>query len=534
MKPILFFIGLFITLCASGVKAAEYNILDFGATPDTSVLSTEAIQKAIDQCSANGGGTVIIPAGHFKTGTLIIKSYVGLYLEQGAVLFGSRNIKDYKAIKPDYISLRTQEATVQLIYAENAEHISITGFGEINGQGSGFKKMSWNDEGITRPHLLRFIGCRQVTMENITLKNSACWMQHYLACEEMQISGLRIINRNNFNNDGIDIDGCRNVVVSDIISDSDDDGITLKSTSPRPCENVTITNCVISSRCNAIKMGTESNGGFKNISITNCVIKPSLLNAPAFFGNANGTSGISLEIVDGGTMMGIVISTIEIQGTESPLFIRLGNRARSYSKNIEIKNVGILTDITISHILIHNAGNIGCSITGQPGFPVRNIRLSDIYFEQAGGCSTDEIYRQTPEKPKDYPEATMFGSLPAYGFYIRHASNVQFENCACTYQEKDMRPAIFLEDVENASFSNMQLKSETDSPSGMIIQNGKDIIIKNSVLQGSASCFIKVNGKDNGRVSIIGNIVENGTRIVIHEDSNTQIIDQGNLILHAQ
>jgi polygalacturonase len=155
-------IGLLITFQLS---AKQYNINDFGAVADSTFLSTQAIQKAIDACSENGGGQVLIPAGYYQTGSLILKSHVDFHLENGAVLLGSKNLKDYIKLKPAYISLRTQEATIQLIYAENGENISISGFGTIDGRGSIFPKLSWNDEGMTRPHLLRFITCRDVVVK---------------------------------------------------------------------------------------------------------------------------------------------------------------------------------------------------------------------------------------------------------------------------------------------------------------------------------------------------------------------------------
>jgi len=257
------------------VFSAEYNIKQFGAVSDTSLLCTKAIQDAIDKCSSDGGGKVVIPAGHYKTGTIILKSHVNLYLEQGAILWGSTNLKDYIKIKPDFVSLRTQDATVQLIYAENASNISISGQGIIDGQGKVFKKLSMNDEGITRPHLLRFITCNYINVEGVFFRNSGCWMQHYLACDYLMIRNVRVLNRNNYNNDALDLDGCRNVTVSDFVSDTDDDGITIKSTSLRISENIVISNCIVSSRCNGIKCGTESSGGFRNIAITNCVVKPS-------------------------------------------------------------------------------------------------------------------------------------------------------------------------------------------------------------------------------------------------------------------
>lgn len=510
--------------------AGEYNILNCGAISDTTKLSTSAIQKAIDDCTANGGGRVLIPSGKYKTGTIILKNNVDLHFENGAILFGSKNLDDYIKLKPAYVSLRTQEATIQLVYAENAENVSITGFGEINGQGNGFKKLSWNDEGITRPHLLRFITCRNITIENITLKNSGCWMQHYLACDNLQIRGVKVFNRNNFNNDGLDLDGCRNVTVSDFISDSDDDGITLKSTSPRPCENISITNCVVSSRCNAIKLGTESNGGFKNICISNCIVKPSEIQKPTFFGHTGGTGGIALEIVDGGTMEGISISNIQIDGTESPIFIRLANRARPYKKDMIIDHVGSLSDVNISQVQIKNSGKTGCSITGLPEHPVKNIRLSNIVIEQAGGMPKDSINHAVEEKPKDYPEATMFGTLPAYGFYIRHASGVTLDGIQFAVKEADQRPAIHLDDVQQSVLSNMQIQSSKGTEANILLNVCQDIVIKENIIRGESDYFIRLDGKNNSNISVVNNLLEN-TNSLFNSDRHTKdLIESGNII----
>ena len=348
MKKRIYSLAMLLSI-ALFLSAKSYNIVDFGAVSDTSTLSTQAIQAAIDACYQTGGGQVTIPAGTYKTGSIFLKSHVSLFLEKGAILYGSTHLSDYINVKPAYQSLRTQDSTIQLIYAENATDTGISGFGIIDGQGKGFKKLSSTDEGITRPHLLRFITCSNVRVENVSLRNSGCWMQHYLACDDVRIKGLTIFNRVNANNDALDLDGCKNVSVSDLITDSDDDGITLKSTSPRPCENIVITNCVISSRCNAIKLGTETNGGFRNIHISNCVVKPSTI-GKGIYGYQKGLAGIALEIVDGGTMEGISISGIQIEGTAAPIFIRLGNRARPYQKNSPVTTIGTIKQISLSDI----------------------------------------------------------------------------------------------------------------------------------------------------------------------------------------
>lgn len=239
MKKIL--VSLFIIAGFSfTANAANYNIVDFGAVSDTIVSSTEAVQKAIDRCNADGGGTVTIPTGNYKIGSIFLKSHVTLYIENGATLYGSTDIKEYTPISSDYVSLRTGVPTIQLIYADNVDNVTITGQGVIDGRGKAFPKLSWNDEGLTRPHLLRFIRSRDITVSGITLKNSGCWMQHYLACDRLKIDGITVFNRNNYNNDALDLDGCHNVTVSNMIADSDDDAITLKSTSPRLCEDITI------------------------------------------------------------------------------------------------------------------------------------------------------------------------------------------------------------------------------------------------------------------------------------------------------
>lgn len=153
------------------------KITDFGAVADTNILSTQAIQKAIDLLFWEWRRTSDYSAGNYKAGTIILKSNVNFHLENGAVLYGGKSLNDYIKLKPEYISLRTQEATIQLIYAESVENVSITDFGEINGQGSGFKKLSWNER---RNHSSTldsvYYQLKKRYHRNISLKNSGCWI----------------------------------------------------------------------------------------------------------------------------------------------------------------------------------------------------------------------------------------------------------------------------------------------------------------------------------------------------------------------
>lgn len=274
-------------------------------------------------------------------------------------------------------------------------------------------------------------------------------MQHYLACDRVHIEGITVNNRNNYNNDALDLDGCHDVTVTNMIADSDDDAITLKSTSPRMCEDVVISNCVVSSHCNAIKLGTETNGGFRNIIIRGIAVKPSADQSSQYFGYDGGIghSAISLEIVDGGTMSNVDISDITIRGTESPIFIRLADRARPYSKNHPVEGVGSISGVVLHDILIDEAGPSGCSITGLEGHPVSDILLHDITIRHAGGQPITAA--PTDEKVSDYPESTMWGILPAQGFWLNHARNVTFRNVKIITGAPDARPVYVLDDCEN-------------------------------------------------------------------------------------
>ena len=467
---------LFIIHCSlfiAAAHAADYNIISYGAKSDTTVLSTMAIQQAIDDCSKAGGGRVVVPAGNYKTGTIVLKSDVHLFLEQGATLFGSTDLKDYKPMKSDFVSLRTQTPTIQLIYADKVANVQIDGEGTIDGQGWAFKKLTWNDEGITRPHLIRFIRGEEIIVKDITLKNSGCWMQHYLACRYVRIENLKIYNRNNYNNDGLDIDGCYGVWVKGLQVDSDDDGITLKSTSPLPCQDIYIEDCVVSSHCNAVKLGTETNGGFYSIYIKGIVVRPSSDQSSQFFGAPSkiGTSALSLEIVDGGQMQNVYVSDFTVEGTESPIFIRLGNRGRGYklretvkglsgtgnddtiAELIPIGHVGRINGVHVSRFQVRNAGSVGCSITGLPNYPVENVWLSDISIHHRGGVKADDLAAINDsirnEKEKAYPEATMWGRLPAKGFFVRHARNVVFDAVQIQTEQPDVRPDFVRDDYDH-------------------------------------------------------------------------------------
>jgi polygalacturonase len=409
--------------------------------------ATRQIQGLIDRTHERGGGTVVVPEGVHECGTLYMRSGVRLHLEHGALIRGSTELDDYPLHRDfsircfaDWNGMRS------LIYADGQQRIALTGSGVIDGMGEAFQCHGTDKDG--RPRLIQFIGCEDVLVQDLHLRNSGLWLQHYLGCERVRLSGLTAWNHVRPNNDFVDVEGCRDVRIHGCTSDTDDDGITLKSGCARPTEDVVVSNCIIRSRCNAIKCGTESNGGFRNISIANCTIAPSL-HPDGIHGLEKGICGIALESVDGGVLENVSVSNITIRGTASPVFIRLGNRNRPFQQSdAGSGESGALRKVQLSNITVAEAGPIGCLISGFPGHFITDIVLRDIQIQLACASPDARSPESVPQKSDSYPEATQFGHLPASGFFIRQARNVRLHNVAIRPHPDDPRPTFCKLDAE--------------------------------------------------------------------------------------
>jgi polygalacturonase len=375
-----------------------------------------------------------------------------------------------------------------LLYAEGLEQIAIEGPGVIDGQGAAFKG------GFkARPYLLRIIGCREVSVQGISLRDSPMWVQHYLACDGLRIDGITVLSKCNANNDGIDIDGCQRVRISNCDIRAGDDALVLKSTLDRPCRQVVVANCLLNSDCNAFKLGTESNGGFEDILVSNCAIYDTHL------------AGIALETVDGGTLEGVNISNLTMRNVGAPIFIRLGNRARPYTAGRAAPGLGSMRNVSISDVQATGAGPVGCSITGLPGHPVENVTLSNLRLRFAGGGKPEDARRQPPEQPEAYPEFLMFGVLPAYAFYCRHARNLAFQNLTLDAAAPDERPSLLCEDVEALRLSAW--RAETVSPAApvVLLQDVRDAAIHGCATAEKPGPWLRVGGKSSARIRLFGN-----------------------------
>jgi len=452
-----------------------FNVKEYGAVADGLTKDTEAIQKAIDACSAAGGGTVWVPTGDYHISPIHLKSNVKLSLDYGATLLGSQDIKDYKI---DNLIPSREGNSECLIYAGNASNITLEGLGTIDGRGTpeAFPERSGPDGQDNRPRLIRFENCKNVTFSGLTFLRPAFWGLHIVDCHNVHFNGIKIDFRNNgSNNDGLDIDGCEDVLIENCDISSGDDGICLKS-SLNTCKNIVVRNCRVSSNTAALKYGTSSSGGFINVKVSNCYFYDCPMGA------------IKLQIVDGGTLEDIDISRIVMEDVGSPIFIRLGNRGRKYTKNTYTgtekvnvdgleDEVGTIKNIRISDVIATvtyedrvkeatlgyrnteiptgektdrekaKAGPI--MIAGIPGHYIENVVLENIQVSYPGGGNEeDAAITDVPEDIARYPEQYFFGTLPAWGAYIRHAKNIEFKNVELTLRGSDARQKIVLDDVE--------------------------------------------------------------------------------------
>lgn len=432
-----------ILLSVYSLKADVLDITAFGAVTG-STINTVAIQAAIDSATVHGD-TVWVPQGTFTTGTLILKDNVTLYIADGATLRGSGSRSDYPEITPGFTSYADSYTLRSLLYAENVSNITITGEGTFDGNGLAVDFLLNNDD---RPFGMRFVSCTNVTISNLKLRSSAFWMMHNLNIDTLTMTNLDVFNHANANNDGLNADGCRNVYIADCDVDSGDDPIVLKGMSLAVMENVIVERCTVATYARALKIGTETNGGFRNIIFRDIVVKPSDFTLPGLPNSAR--TGINLSIVDGGFLDGMLVENISMTAVRTPIFIRLGDRARQFDPNVPVAGVGSLRNVTLRNITAVAEENITSMISGIPGHYVSNITLENIELTVPGGMGAFPSSFVLPEEEDGKPESDMFGdSIPAYGLYMRHADSIYITNYCVEVENPDGRPYIIYEDVLN-------------------------------------------------------------------------------------
>ena len=458
-----------------------HDVMEFGARGDGQADDTRAIQQALDQ-----GGIVRLPAGLYSSGSLVLRSHTTLRLEAGAVLRGRPDLALFPGYPPVADSRLGRLPWRAFLYAQDAEQLVIEGPGRLEPNGAAACFQNGIGDSPDRPFGLHVVRCRQVTVRDLTMEGSAFWMQRYFDCDDVTLTGLRVCNHCNLNNDGLDIDGCRRVLITGCEIDSSDDALVIKSESERPSEDVEVRNCVLRTHASALKLGTGSIGGYRRIAMRDCRVEPS--RAPQVhhpFKIKGGLVGIDLGCVDRGLMEDVQVHNIDIDGVQSPLFVRLGDRGVP-TWITSPREAGSIRNIRITNVKAVNAGHIASSITGYPGHPVEDVVLENIHLESvrspfAGNVdnlplprwapgplihgSANPEDRETilslavPENLHEYPINRMFGGpLPAYGLYVRHVHGLRLRDIKLRVQAADdIRPALVLDDVRDLHTEEMDL-----------------------------------------------------------------------------
>ena len=471
------------------VKGTVYNVIDYGAKADGKTIDTKSINDAIETAASKGGGTIYFPAGNYLCYSIRLKSNISLYFDQGATLIAAKptEIAGYDEAEPNIWgdSLKYQDFGHShwhnsLIWGEHIENISILGPGLIWGKGLIRSTKGPKNSG-NKSISLKW--CHNVIIRDVSILHGGWFAILATGVDNLTIDNVKM----DTNRDGMDIDCCVNVRISNCSVNSPfDDGICLKSSFglgvARATENVTITNCQVSGYdegsffdgtfkrdevkayhngpTGRIKFGTESNGGFKNITISNCVF--------------DYCRGLALEAVDGALIEDVTITNITMRDIiNSPIFLRLGGRMRGP----ENTPIGELRRVIISNLVVYNASSEqGSIISGLPGHPIRDVELQNIRIYYKGGGTAEQAIREVPEYEKDYPEPFRFGTMPAYGFFIRHVTDIQFNNVEVSYLNNDKRPPYVLDDVNGAEFRFVKAQKGNDIPN-IKLKNVKNLSV---------------------------------------------------------
>jgi polygalacturonase len=467
----------------TGPGPTFYDVRTFGATGDGKTLDTPAINQAIEFISTKGGGTLFFSAGTYLCYSIRLKSLVSLFLDVGAMILAADVPREgtttggYDPAGPPqpweaYQDFGHNHWRNSLLWGEDLHDISIFGPGLIWGKGlsrgEGNELPRAESPGIGNK-AIALKNCRNVTFRDFSMLMCGHFAMLLTGVDNLLIDGIKI----DTNRDGMDIDCCKNVHVSNCTVNSPwDDSIVPKSSFAlgyaRTTENVTISNCYVTGaydygtlldgtfkRMNypaggrepigRIKFGTESNGGFKNITVSDCVLEY--------------CRGLALETVDGALMEDITFNNLTMRGmVHSPIFLRLGTRMRGPAD----MKPGVLKRVIMSNIVSSNAvAEYPNIISGIPGGPVEDIKISDVYLHQLGGGTKEWAALEPPEKANAYPEATMFGILPARGFFLRHARNLEFSNIEIASAKADGRPAFWMQDVDGVDVFRLRAGRNT-------------------------------------------------------------------------
>jgi hypothetical protein len=488
--------------------AGDFDITKYGAKGDGTTLNTSAIQQAIDDCTKSGGGKVIFPEGVFLSATIVVKDNVTLHFKKGAKLLGTTDIEQYRNLDPFTEGLGIDVGWALLV-AVDAKNIGLEGEGVIDGQGSKLKaehiKKDTRPEGERwgrRPFLVRIVRCEGVTVKDVTLNYAAAWTSHYSQSRKIKIENVKIVSVGVAHNDGIGIDGCQDVQISNCDVVSGDDALVFKTTSgTMACRNITVKDMRLKSSQAGIKMGTESMANFEDIKISHCHI----------YDTKNG--GIKLFSVDGANLRNVEISDITMDEVRTPMMFRLGSRLSVFRKDKDVKqSTGTFENVVIRNVKAKAADSAqlkppsGILITGVPGHYITGLRLENIEIDLLGMGTNEQSRQSVPEAIDKYPEVKTFGPLlPAYGVWARHVKGLELINVVFKLDSNDFRPAVICEDGKDITISKLKTPATNGAETIIRLENVDGAVINNNMIEGEAASFVRVEGGESRNVRISKN-----------------------------
>jgi polygalacturonase len=340
----------------------------------------KSIQAAIDAANEAGGGRVVLEPGVHPSTTLFMKSNVELHISAGAKIQGSDKAEDYPDFRdPGFDAVAPEKSRKCLIAAAHCENVAITGDGEINGAGPAFYDTNVPDGAFfakpphPRPRMIQFFNCRNVRFEGPSFIDSPGWTFWLIACENVKIHRITVTgNQQMINNDGIDIDDCRNVTVSDCVITTGDDCLILRAIRKGPehhavCENVVVTNCVLDSRCQAIRVGCPSDDTIRSCTFGNLVLRGSgngiNINNPKRY-LMQGCNGY-LDLHD------ILFGNLVIESKRVPIWINV-------EEGVALRRIG---GMTFSNIRIRSENP--CRLEGSTETIIEDVRFSEVRCQKA-------------------------------------------------------------------------------------------------------------------------------------------------------
>jgi len=498
-----------------------YNVRDHGAKGDGKTLDTAAIQSAIDKCSNEKGGTVLIPAGDFLSGSLELKSNVTLHLAASAKLLGSPRREDYSAGK----GVPPGNGNIVFLYAVNGNNISIEGKGTVDGNGLAFYNGKGDNTGpgqngvggnFDRPHLFIFYQCANLFLHESFFTASAYHCVRILKCKQVYIDGIRIYNRVNKNNDGFHFNDCEYVHVANCDVQCQDDACALFGSN----KFVTVTNCSFSTRWSIFRFG---GGESQNIAVTNCLIYD--------------TYGCPIKISAGeANIENLTFSNIIMRNVTGPIGIGFsgpsGNSANNNTRNATrpfIRNIvfnAIRASVVakpIDHPDIHfgvsvreGEKNSCITLNAMGEYYLENISFMDVHVKYAGGGTAEQAAKTVPNEAAEYFGVWNHdpGGPPAYGMYARNVKGLTLQNVRFEYEEPDARPAIILDNVEDASINNLSAQGHENSTLVRFI-NSKDVLVTSARLLTPSAVFLLVEGSASRNITVNGGDIQKARQSLV-------------------